>query len=282
MSVDEQFSHDTAQSVGAQLAALRQAQGMSVNDVAYRLKLTPSQIEAIEQDDFASLGPIYSRGFVRNYARLLQIDAQPLLDSMQAPPIGTSETLTIHDEHIALTSNLSQHWLKFALLALVIVIALPLAVYQWLRIDHTPRAMPPAAPIAVPQPSIPAAKIAPLPDTAKIEPPHEIPQAESALPAAPAPSAVPGSASTESLAQPQGGDHIQLSFTQDAWVQISDATKQRLTSRIYRAGETAELTGKAPFNAIIGNASAVTITHNGKPVTLTPRPGTNVARLTIE
>ncbi|MHB1175418.1 MAG: RodZ domain-containing protein [Sulfuriferula sp.] len=277
MSADEQFGHDTAQSVGARLTALRQGQGMSVNDVAYRLKLTPTQIEAIEQDDFASLGPIYSRGFVRNYARLLQIDPQPLLDSMQAPPAGTSETLTIHDEHIALTSSLSRHWLKFVLLALVIVVALPLAVYQWLRTDHTSRAMLPTSPIAAPRVSIPAPKIAPTPDTPKVGQPHEMPQTEPAIP-----STAPVVTPAEAPVQTEGNDHIQLSFAQDAWVQITDAAKRRLTSRIYRAGETAQLSGKAPFSAIVGNASDVTITYNGKPVTLTPRPGTNVARLTIE
>lgn len=280
MSVDEQFDQHAVQSVGAQLAAIRQAQGMSVNDIAYRLKLTPNQIEAIEHDDFASLGPIYSRGFVRNYARLLQLDPQPLLDAMQTPPAGTSETLAIHDEHIALTSSLSRHWLKLTLLALVIVIALPLAAYQWLRsTDRAPQAISTAPPLAVPQPAMPAPKAAPTPALPSVEKPHGIPQAE---PAQPTPSTAPVATPAETTTQSEGSDHIQLSFTQDAWVQITDATKRRLTSRVYRAGETAQLSGKAPFNAIIGNAADVTLTYNGKPVTLTPRPGTNVARLTIE
>ncbi len=270
MSADEQSSQSAIQSVGAQLATIRQAQNMSVNDVAYRLKLTPKQIMAIEQDDFASLGPIFSRGFVRNYARLLQLDPQPFLDAMQAPPAHPAELLAIHDEQIALTGSLSRHWLKLSLVALIIVIALPLAVYQWLRAADAPKAIFPPAHIATPLAPPPAPKIVPAPVTSAVETPMPV------QPAAPASAAVPISP------QAEGSGHIQINFKQDAWVQITDASKRRLTSRIYRAGETAQLTGAAPFSAIIGNAANVSMTYDGKPVTLTPRPGTTVAHLTIE
>ncbi len=280
MSADEQSSQSTIQSVGAELATIRQAQNMSVNDVAYRLKLTPRQITAIEQDDFVSLGPIFSRGFVRNYARLLQLDPQPFLDAMQAAPANPVEALAIHDEQIALTGSLSRHWLKLSLLALLIVIALPLAVYQWLRADDAPKATPPVHNAAPP----PVPKIAPAPAAPAVEP------ATPVQPAPPVSVAVPPTAPPVSIAVPptapatqaEGSGHIQINFKQDAWVQITDASKRRLTSRIYRAGETAQLTGEAPFSAIIGNAANVSMTYNGKPVTLTPRPGTTVARLTIE
>ena len=275
MSADEQSSSQhTIQSVGAELATLRQAQNMSVNDVAYRLKLTPKQITAIEQDDFASLGPIFSRGFVRNYARLLQQDPQPFLDAMQAAPANPVEALTIHDEQIALTGNLSRHWLKLSLLALLIVIALPLAVYQWLRVGDAPKATSPSHSIVSRTPP-PVPKIAPTPAPAApaVEPPTPV------QPAPPVSLATPPAAPAT---QAEGSGHIQINFKQDAWVQITDASKRRLTSRIYRAGETAQLTGEAPFSAIIGNAANVSMTYNGKPVTLTPRPGTTVAHLTIE
>ncbi|BBP03471.1 hypothetical protein TPL01_08960 [Sulfuriferula plumbiphila] len=273
MSADEQSGHSAIQSVGAQLAALRQAQNMSVSDVAYRLKLTPRQIAAIEQDDFASLGPLFSRGFVRNYARLLQLDPQPLLDAMQAASANPAEALAIHDEHIALTSSLSRHWLKLSLLALVIVVALPLTVYQWLRADNAPPTALPVSPVAAPPIPPATPKVAPAPVAPAAAPAMAAPQ--SSPPAAPAVAApaIPAQA---------GDGHIQLRFAQDAWVQITDARKRRLTARLYRAGETAQLSGEAPFSAIVGNAAGVAMTYNGKPVNLTPRSGTSVAHLTIE
>ncbi len=274
MSADEQSSHGAIQSVGAQLAAIRQAQNMSVSDVAYRLKLTPRQIAAIEHDDFASLGPLFSRGFVRNYARLLQIDPQPLLDAMQAAPASPAEPLAIHDEQIALTGSLSRHWLKLSLLALIIVVALPLAVYQWLRADNTPPAALPAAHVAAPLIPPAAPKVASAPVTPAVASAMPAPQPSPPAAAADTPRGVP--------AQAVGSGHIQLKFAQDAWVQIADASKRRLTSRLYRAGETAQLSGQPPFSAIIGNAANVAMTYNGKPVKLTPPTGKSVAHLTIE
>ncbi|MGQ5521901.1 RodZ domain-containing protein [Chitinimonas sp. PSY-7] len=65
---------------GAILASHRRELGLSVEDVSAKLKLSCRQIEALETDRYDALpGNTFVRGFVRNYARLLQIDAQPLI-----------------------------------------------------------------------------------------------------------------------------------------------------------------------------------------------------------
>ena len=66
---------------GALLRAAREAAGLSLDAVAQQLKLAPRQVKALEDDDFgAPAGPARScRGFVRNYARLLNLDAEDLL-----------------------------------------------------------------------------------------------------------------------------------------------------------------------------------------------------------
>jgi len=70
-------------SVGTILASQREQAGMSLEDVAAQLKLSKRQIEALEQDRFDALpGNTFVRGFVRNYARLLHIDPQPLLGDL--------------------------------------------------------------------------------------------------------------------------------------------------------------------------------------------------------
>lgn len=71
-------------SPGAQLRRAREARGESVSEVAFALKLSPRQIDALERDDFAALpGTAFVRGFLRNYARYLGLDAAPLLDGVQ-------------------------------------------------------------------------------------------------------------------------------------------------------------------------------------------------------
>lgn len=71
-------------SPGAQLRRAREARGEAVAEVAFALKLNPRQIDALERDDFAALpGMAFVRGFLRNYARYLGLDAAPLLDGVQ-------------------------------------------------------------------------------------------------------------------------------------------------------------------------------------------------------
>ena len=72
-------------SYGARLAWQRQSAGLSVTDVAASLRLHPNQIRAIEQEDLARLpAPAYVRGFIRSYARVLNIDPAPLLSDLNA------------------------------------------------------------------------------------------------------------------------------------------------------------------------------------------------------
>jgi cytoskeleton protein RodZ len=73
--------------VGAALRAARERMGMSVDEVAGRLKFAPRQIIALENGELDQLPQLaFTRGFVRSYARLLQIDEKPLLDALPGAP----------------------------------------------------------------------------------------------------------------------------------------------------------------------------------------------------
>jgi cytoskeleton protein RodZ len=70
--------------VGTALKAARERAGMSLGEVADRLKLSIRQLEAIEHDDFQQLpGATFVRGFVRNYARFLRLDPEPLMARLE-------------------------------------------------------------------------------------------------------------------------------------------------------------------------------------------------------
>ncbi|QOY93303.1 DUF4115 domain-containing protein [Massilia sp. UMI-21] len=74
---------------GKTLQSQREAMGWSVEQVADQLKLAPRQVVALEAGDHASLpSPAVTRGFVRAYAKLLKIDATPLVAAipMNMPP----------------------------------------------------------------------------------------------------------------------------------------------------------------------------------------------------
>jgi cytoskeleton protein RodZ len=79
-----------APSAGGMLAAAREQKKLTVQQVAEQLKLSPRQVQALEANQFDVLPkPVIVRGFVRSYAKLLKIDAEPVLALLPpdtAPP----------------------------------------------------------------------------------------------------------------------------------------------------------------------------------------------------
>ncbi len=69
-----------ALSPGTKLASARGSMGWTVEQVAAQLKLATRQIVALEADDYAALPePAVVRGFIRAYAKILKLDAAPLV-----------------------------------------------------------------------------------------------------------------------------------------------------------------------------------------------------------
>jgi cytoskeleton protein RodZ len=68
--------------IGPEFAAARTRLGLSVDQLAERTRIRPHVIESIEVDDFVPCGgDFYARGHIRTLARILGIDAAPLLAS---------------------------------------------------------------------------------------------------------------------------------------------------------------------------------------------------------
>ena len=66
--------------VGPELVAARTRLGLTVDQLAERTRIRPHVIESIEVDDFAPCGgDFYARGHLRTLARVLGVDAAPLL-----------------------------------------------------------------------------------------------------------------------------------------------------------------------------------------------------------
>ena len=62
---------------GEVLSQIRERLGIEISDIAIATKIRATYIESIELEKFDSLPPeIYTRGFVVDYARFLQLDAE--------------------------------------------------------------------------------------------------------------------------------------------------------------------------------------------------------------
>ncbi len=66
--------------VGESLKNAREAQGLSIKDIEDGTNIRASYLEAIEKGDYGALpSEVYVRGFIRNYANFLKLDAEAIV-----------------------------------------------------------------------------------------------------------------------------------------------------------------------------------------------------------
>ena len=69
---------------GEQLRTAREAAGLSVHEISAHLRLDSRVIQALEADDYAKLpAPTFIRGYLRGYARFLDIDPEPVIRAFE-------------------------------------------------------------------------------------------------------------------------------------------------------------------------------------------------------
>ena len=263
---------DEEGSFGRALAAAREGRGLTQADVAAQLRLHVRQVKAIEEEDLAALpaGP-FVRGYVRNYAKLVDLPAEPLLSLLNARSRPT-EPLRAEGEGAKAISPIQRMPREPISGRLVIggaVVALVVfAAFGW----WTMRAEQPKEPVVLSE-SAPAA--GPVPATAAsstaAEPPAET------LPAAAA-------AEAAAAAAPSVSDTVlRLSFRDRSWVEVRQADGAVLLSQNNGPGTVQTVDGVPPYTLVIGNASKVDLEFRGQSVDLSASTSRDdVARLRLE
>jgi len=75
---------DSLAAVGARLAQLREAKGLSVDDVSARLKVSPNKMRSLEAGDISQLpGTTFALGVIRSYAKMLGTDPEPFTQALR-------------------------------------------------------------------------------------------------------------------------------------------------------------------------------------------------------
>ncbi|HUN94550.1 MAG TPA: helix-turn-helix domain-containing protein, partial [Burkholderiaceae bacterium] len=284
---------------GAALCAARERRGLTIGDIASRLHLHPRQVRALEAGDIAALPRApYARGFLRNYARELDLDAAPLLadyDARAAATAAAEEPAAASEPgapvRVRVSGDGGRRFVLIGAVAVLVVLALigtlagrrgdrPGVARDLATVRDT--ANPPrvpgagstagdAAPVSTPSAGTAGADATEVP----------APAVAAAAPGAGPAVAAAGIEAPGAHAPPAAG--LVLKFRGASWVQVVEQRDGRvLLSRLDVAGAEEELPATAPLSLTIGNAPMVTVEYRGKPVDLAPYTGAgSVARFNL-
>jgi cytoskeleton protein RodZ len=289
-------------SPGKALAAARAELKLSVADVSQQIKYGVKQIAAIESDDYAKLpGTTFVRGMIRSYAKLVQIDPEPLLADLvrrDIPAVVTVDLRTSGQEPFIESGAKSNR--IYVSLSVAALVAVAVVAYEWqvnpvdtgevvtiktkaAQGEASPAAAQAAAPLVpaaqtqMPPAPVPVDPAPPVPVSVGVPAPTasgDVRAAEARARTAAAPVGATGSVA--------GSKRIDLAFDQLSWVEIKQADGKVLLSQLNQPGTNRVIEGVPPFDVVIGNAAQVRLKYNDAPVDLRPYFKVDVARLKLE
>ena len=252
--------------------------------MAGRLRLHVNQVRALESGDLTHLPETaYVRGFVRSYARALNLDPAPLIDDLNtkvgSPANSVVDGMTRTRDYSPVRAAAHEHASRSLVLGLAVIALIGLGVIGWY-------AMRPSSPEAVA--AAPAASAAPAPTAAASSDQPALPAAAAAAAAAPADTAEPTVVATEPAPAPSqpmadSAALLSLSFSGVSWVEVTDANGKVLLSQLAREGDVLQPAGGTPpLNVVIGDASKASVTIRGEPFNLEPIKRANIARFSVK
>ena len=291
---------------GAALLRERRRQGLSLGDISRQLKLSVRQVEALERDDYSGYkSPVFIHGFIRNYAKLLGLDPEPLIratDLMLNPPPVAAAVPREPERSRPVRTDQDRHRLWPAVVTLVVVGVALSAYFGARRTPDATRSTPSVATRDKPGPSskiVVEAKTG-VDSKAKVEPKPEV---ESAVRPSPKPEArpeakpetktetkiraepaarAPVEASGAIVAEPSGRVTVRMIFEQESWVEIKDRTGNTIFGQLNPAGSRRSVSGEPPLSVVVGHSAGVRLFLGDKSVDLAPHTRVDVARLTLE
>ena len=304
---------------GTMLKEAREAQGFSIADVARELRLSSSQITALENDDYSELpGTTYVRGYVRSYARLVKVNEESVLPPLKTEPVAAP--IRPISKPLKRQARSGDRWVRLMSYTLGILLVV-LTIVWWKSqggfdlerdlFSTNEDVVTKGNENEVTPPRVVAEIIKPTelttPDLARTQtaPAASLATKPSALPdqdsGALRKSAAASARTPESLEQNSSASlnrttpsnnarddsiprlrRIVLRFIEASWAEIRDAANRRLVHQSFNAGRVVEVEGLPPFRVFLGNAGGVRMEYNGKPFDVTPFQTGLYARFIVE
>lgn len=297
--------------LGEVLLAARKAKKLTQHDVSNSLRISVKQVDAIENNAFHLLPePTTTRGFIRNYARFLGVDVEPLLAShRQRVPSDAPASLSVKTTtRRNLTEEKQYAWIKYLLASLLLLLVGWFFAMKFLPTLSQSATENKTSSDAVPLPEValPAAERqsnAETVTTTTVLPSTTLPDvSQSATQVAQTPltdqlntsgtqvaDATDGASTTTTdtpvpnvAEQNQATQYkISMTFTENTWVSIKNAAGIVVLQKEFLAGETGGYDGEPPLKITIGNAKGAQLYYLGQPIDLTASTKGNVARVQL-
>jgi len=267
----------------------RQQKGLTIEQASSQSRIKPDVLSAIETGETGEIPSVYLRGYIRNYARFLGVDSSEVESSIEQVKGSEPEMRTVFT--MGARRSRADKWLKassyLAASALIATLAWQFT-HEAVRFSQGDSQLATAS--TVPADSGETTGQEPRQDKrsanthlnasiASVEMLSRRGELSGSSPAVDAWAAISGTPDT-----PSEGlvvHNLSITTSADTWVEISDASGNQLELDLIRAGSTREYGGQAPFDVMIGRASAVELGMDGETVDLGPHTRGNVARMTL-
>jgi cytoskeleton protein RodZ len=300
---------------GKVLAAQREALGWTVEQVAEQLKLAVRQVVALEAGDYSALpGPAVVRGFVRAYAKVVKLDAAPLVAQIPLDEPVPQAGATLRRDKPASFSEVRfpthgrRSQLPLLPIAVIVIVVAALAaawhfglIQRVLNRGEAPAASSPAPAVLPPNVSeVPVSSAPAGPAHAAASPAASLeanalqnpsvplisvpPPATAAAdsPAAAATVTAVGPAPQAPAAKPASANALEIAVREDSWVEVRRAKGAPLISRLVKGGSTETFEISEPVTLVVGKPTAVNATLRGASVELTRVAGSTISRVNLK
>jgi len=253
-----QMRHESG--IGSRLRSARERSGLTIERAAQKLHLDPAVLQALEAEDFGSLGaPIYVKGYLGRYADLVGESAESLQELLSSTVIPPPDLTRIPRARVGGGRLVGPIAVVIVVATLIVVSSLWWGITRW-RQRHpaflasrivprqlAPRSVTHRAPAAAVKRSDAAA-----PAARKAVTRHVTSGADGA-----------GRAGRSQAGPAKGEVRITLTFSGPSWLQVDDATGRQLYHAMTPAAAVRVFQGAAPLHVVLGYAPAVTLTVDG-------------------
>ncbi len=285
MMAEDQINNSTE--LGDLLTRAREKLSLSQKEIGTRLNLNERIIAALDASDFDKLpAPTYVRGYIRSYARAVNLNADNLIGIYEgiaeAPPEILPDVKPViqassRDKPVKAMTYLVTFTLVFLLIAWWQGQNIVNPGFFSFNMKTSEGGRYPGG-FTYTYDVVDHAGIYAVAEKDELDESDDILSIEDSLIL----DTQTDLTTSANLNAPAGSDTLKLELTAESWVEVFDASGERLYRDLAKPGEIISITGTAPLSVKLGNARAVSVNFNGNAFDTSEYTKAGVARFLLE